>query len=120
MICQFFANGFEELEAIAPIDLLRRAGVEAQTVSLEKSRTVTGSHSIPITCDITASELELTQCDGVILPGGPGCTALSRHPQALAAIELAVQQGLLLAAICAAPSVLAFVPSVNECFVPLR
>ncbi len=105
MVYLLLAEGFEELEAIAPLDVLRRAGVAVKTVGIT-GRTVTGSHGIPITCDLTAEEV----CDtpeAVILPGGKAGTdklaASSFVRKLLCAVS---RQSGLLAAICAAPSVL--------------
>ena len=105
MICEFFVEGFEEMEAVAPLDLLRRAGIEVRSVGVG-GRVVTGSHGIAVTCDITADEVDMRDMEGVILPGGPGHAKLGESVAVLACIEYAAQQGLLLAAICAAPSIL--------------
>jgi 4-methyl-5(b-hydroxyethyl)-thiazole monophosphate biosynthesis len=105
MLYLFLAEGFEELEAVAPLDLLRRAGIAVRTVGLG-GRTVVGAHGIPVVCDETAAEW--TPGDdfaGVILPGGPGHAALAESPAVLAALRLAAEEGKLLAAICAAPSI---------------
>ena len=106
MIYEFFAEGFEELEAIAPLDLLRRAGVPVQSVAVGESKTITGSHGIAITCDLPASELDMSSLTGVILPGGPGHKLLAASPVVKEALAIASEQNGLLAAICAAPSVL--------------
>jgi len=106
MIYEFFAEGFEELEAIAPLDLLRRAGVPVQSVAVGAQKNVTGSHSISLTCDITEAELDFSAISGVILPGGPGHVHLLRSPAVQAALDAAAAQNGLLAAICAAPVVL--------------
>ncbi|MDR3313775.1 MAG: DJ-1/PfpI family protein [Oscillospiraceae bacterium] len=106
MLYLFLAEGFEELEAIAPLDLLRRAGVAVRTVGVG-GRTVTGAHGLPVTCDEDAAAWEPDgSFAGVILPGGPGYAALAESPAVLAAIRLAEEQGKLLAAICAAPAIL--------------
>lgn len=106
MLYLFLAEGFEELEAIAPLDLLRRANVDVATVGLG-GRTVTGSHGIAVTCDMEASEWTPGDAfEGVILPGGPGHVHLKESPAVLEAIQLAAARGKLLAAICAAPSIL--------------
>ena len=106
MIYEFFAEGFEELEAIAPLDLLRRAGVTVQSVAVGKQKTITGSHGIAVTCDITEAELDFSAISGVILPGGPGRVHLLQSPAVQAALEAAAAQNGLLSAICAAPVVL--------------
>ena len=106
MICIFFAPGFEEIEGIAVVDILRRAGLEATMVGVG-SKTITGSHDITVTCDIEAGELNLADLEAVILPGGiPGTPNLEKSPAVKAAINHAVENDLLLCAICAAPSIL--------------
>ena len=72
MIYMFLADGFEEVEALTPLDLLRRAGAEILTVGIQGT-TATGAHGITFACDITAEEMDLSAVDTVILPGGmPG------------------------------------------------
>ena len=105
MIYEFLTDGFEELEATAPLDILRRAGVDVRTVGIG-GKTVTGSHGIAITCDITPEEIDSQACNGVILPGGPGHTRLAESPAVLELLRVAAGRGALLAAICAAPSIL--------------
>ena len=105
MIYEFFADGFEELEAIAPLDLLRRAGIAVQSVGVG-GRTVTGRGGIAVTCDITVDEIDMASIGGVILPGGPGYTKLGESAAVMACVGAAAQRGKLLAAICAAPSIL--------------
>lgn len=106
MIYMFLANGFEETEAIAPLDIMRRAGIEVKTVGIG-SKTVTGSHGIAVTADLTENEIDFDSIDGVVLPGGmPGTTNLASSKTVNTAIDKAAQKGVLLAAICAAPSVL--------------
>ncbi len=107
MLYLFLAEGFEELEAIAPLDLLRRANINVETVGLG-GRVVTGSHGIAITCDAVANDdwTPGNAFQGVILPGGPGHAKLAESPAVLAAIRRADSEGKLLAAICAAPSIL--------------
>jgi len=105
MIYEFLADGVEELEAIAPLDILRRAGVEVRTVGIG-GKTATGSHGIPITCDITIDRIDAQACEGVILPGGPGHVKLAESFAALELLRIAAERGAMLAAICAAPSIL--------------
>ena len=135
MIVMFLAPGFEEVEALAPLDLLRRAGLEVITVAVrtaetnrtvaqlnrigvtaanlwDDDRTVTGSHGIPVTADMTEGTLAHFMGKGfipeaVILPGGmPGTTNLDASPTVEQALEIAAGQGAYLCAICAAPLVL--------------
>ena len=106
MVYMFLAQGFEEVEALAPLDLLRRAGVESRTVGVG-SKTVVGSHSIPIVADMTDEEFSDEAPEMVILPGGmPGTLNLDASEVVHRAIDTAVKNGSHLAAICAAPMIL--------------
>lgn len=106
MIYLFLANGFEEIEALAPVDILRRAGEQVCTVGVG-GRTITGSHGIPVVCDCTADVLPDGMPDAVILPGGmPGTKNLDAS-ETVRETTLAVHEaGGFVCAICAAPSVL--------------
>ena len=134
MIVMFLAPGFEEVEALAPLDLLRRAGLEVVTVAVREAktnqlidklgrlgvsatnlwdddRTVTGSHGIPVTADVTEAalpgRLARASLEAVILPGGmPGTTNLDASPVVEKTLELAAAKDAYLCAICAAPLVL--------------
>lgn len=107
MVYVFLADGFEEMEAIAPIDLLRRAGKEVVTVGVT-GKTVMGAHGIPVTADIT--ENELTSFDGtemIVLPGGtPGTLNEEKSAIVQAAIAYCTENNIPMGAICAAPSIL--------------
>lgn len=107
MVYCFLADGFEETEAIAPVDMLRRADVTVKTVGIGKS-VITGSHGISVICDLTDSEMRLTdELDGVILPGGmPGTLNLDASQAVHSAVDFAVSHQKLVCAICAAPSIL--------------
>lgn len=107
MIYVFLANGFEELEAIAPIDVLRRAGSNVVTVGVG-SKQVTSAHNIGFTADITAEEICLSpDLEMVILPGGmPGADNLENSPEVQAAIDYCAENDRWIAAICAAPKIL--------------
>ena len=106
MIYMFLAEGFEEVEALAPLDLLRRAGLEIKTVGVG-SKTVVGSHEIPVVADITAEELTDVSADMIILPGGmPGTLNLDASDAVAYAIRTATESNAYLAAICAAPLIL--------------
>ncbi len=106
MIYVFLANGFEECEALAPIDILRRADFEVITVGVN-GKTVVGAHNIPVVCDITTNDVILDGLQAVILPGGmPGTINLENDKTVQAAIDFASKNGLLIGAICAAPSIL--------------
>lgn len=106
MVYVFLANGFEEVEALAPVDLLRRGGVEVKTVGIS-GREVTGAHGITVIADITADEADTAGLEGVVLPGGmPGTLNLEKSETVKRFLKFAAENGLLTGAICAAPSVL--------------
>lgn len=106
MIPVFLANGFEEIEALATVDILRRAGVEVVTVGVGGKNAV-GAHGIAVCADIVEDELDIAAIDGAVLPGGmPGTTNLEASDVVRTAVKSAYERGLLVAAICAAPSIL--------------
>lgn len=101
------AEGFEELEAVTLIDLLRRAGLEVTTAALAQ-RLVTGAHQIPITADQTLDQVYDLDFDLILLPGGgPGSRHLRDDPRVIALLQRQHQQDRWLGAICAAPMALA-------------
>ena len=103
-----FAHGYEEVEALTVVDLLRRAKIGCDIISVAGSACVTGAHSISIGADRNFSETDFSQYDGVILPGGmPGTTNLAADERVLALLHNFADAGKLTAAICAAPTVLA-------------
>ena len=107
MIYMLLGTGFEETEAVTPLDLLRRAGIEVLTVGLN-GKVIYGAHNIGVEADITIDEMDLTALEGIILPGGLGGVTSARNcPEALAALKFAWENGKLVAAICAGPTVLA-------------
>ena len=107
MVYMLLGTGFEETEAIAPLDLLRRAGIEVLTVGIN-GKTVYGGHNIGIEADITLEQLDLTTLEMIILPGGLGGVASIRSSQeAMDAIRFAYENDKFCAAICAGPTVLA-------------
>ena len=107
MVYMLLGTGFEETEAIAPLDLLRRANVEVQTVGIS-GKTVYGSHKIGIEADILLADMDLSKLDMIILPGGLGGVASARASrEAMAALAWAWENGKYVAAICAGPTVLA-------------
>lgn len=107
MVYVFLADGFEEIEALTPVDYLRRCGLEVKTVSVMESRLVTGSHGIPVTADLTIEQVDRQGLQAVILPGGmPGTLNLEACGALQELIDYCAQQGILLGAICAAPSIL--------------
>ena len=107
MVYMLLGTGFEETEAIAPLDLLRRAGVDIMTVGVN-GKTVYGSHKIGIEADILLSEMDLTNLDMIILPGGlGGVTSVRASEEAMNALRFAWDNSKFVAAICAGPTVLA-------------
>ena len=107
MVYVLLGRGFEETEAIAPVDLLRRAGVEVRTVGIG-GKTIEGGHGIPVVADITLEEMALEDMEMIVLPGGLGGVAsIQASPEALKAVSFAWENGRYVAAICAGPTVLA-------------
>ena len=107
MVYMLLGTGFEETEAIAPLDLLRRAGIPVLTVGVD-GKTVCGSHGICVNADITLSQMDLTDLEMIILPGGLGGVATARASEgALNALRFAWENDKYVAAICAGPTVLA-------------
>ena len=107
MVYMLLGTGFEETEAIAPLDLLRRAGVETATVGIT-GKIVYGSHKIGIEADILMDELDLSKLEMIILPGGLGGVASARASRStMDALKYAWDNGKFVAAICAGPTVLA-------------
>jgi 4-methyl-5(b-hydroxyethyl)-thiazole monophosphate biosynthesis len=106
MIYMFLAEGFEEVEAIAPLDLIRRSGLEIKTVGIG-SKVIVGSHGIPVVADMIEEELSDDAPDMVILPGGmPGTKNLDANATVHKAIADAVKNDAYVCAICAAPMIL--------------
>ena len=107
MVYILLGTGFEETEAIAPLDLLRRAGIQVLTVGIN-GKTVYGSHGIGVEADITVAQMDLTDLEMIILPGGLGGVASARASrEALDALRFAWENDKYVAAICAGPTVLA-------------
>ena len=101
------AEGFEEIEALAPVDLLRRAGADVQTVALTEDKTVLGARGIPVCADITMNEMKEEEMDLLILPGGfPGYVNLGKSQAVRELLLRTDRAGKTIAAICGAPSVL--------------
>ena len=108
------ADGFEEVEAITPIDYLRRAGIELSTAAAGESLELTGSHGIPVRADLSLGELVkragglsglCRDLDAVLLPGGmPGASNLAASPDVSALLEAMARDGKIIAAICASPA----------------
>ena len=106
MVYVFLAKGFEEIEAVAVVDVLRRGGVEVKTVGVT-GKSVRGSHGISVNCDILISEAVTDELEGIILPGGmPGTVNLEADATVQKFIDYCAENGKLIGAICAAPSIL--------------
>lgn len=107
MIYVFLADGFEETEAIAPIDMLRRAELDVVTVGI-KNDAVKSSHGVPVLCDMTDMQVELDErLEMIVLPGGmPGTLNIEANPVVQSSIDYCVKNNIPIGAICAAPSIL--------------
>jgi 4-methyl-5(b-hydroxyethyl)-thiazole monophosphate biosynthesis len=110
----FLAEGFEEVEALTPVDYLRRAGIDAVTVAVGAQRTITGAHRIPVTADTLIADVAASaevsaiagDYDALLLPGGiPGATNLAASKELDTLLRQAAAHGRLIAALCAAPAV---------------
>lgn len=106
MIYVFLANGFEETEALAPLDILRRAELDVKTVGIS-GKTVTGSHGISVNADMDVTEITTDDLEMVVLPGGmPGTLNLEKDPVVRVCINYCNENDKYICAICAAPSIL--------------
>ena len=102
----FFAEGFEEIEALTVVDILRRIGRKVTTVGVG-GRTIRGAHGIPVICDAQEEDVSPDDLEMVVIPGGmPGVSNLEKSPVVKKFIQAAEEQGAYLAAICAGPSLL--------------
>lgn len=102
----FLATGYEEVEALTVVDLLRRAGIDCRTVSVMEDKTVTSSHNVTVTADMLFSEIA-DDADMLVLPGGiPGTPNLAAHKGLGELLKRQFQAGRWVAAVCAAPTVL--------------
>ena len=106
MIYTFLADGFEEIEALCPVDIMRRAGLSVTTVGIGKKEII-GSHGICVYADVTDSDVKFENIDLIFLPGGmPGTKNLDASETVHKAIDLAIEQNAYITAICAAPMIL--------------
>ena len=121
-IAIFFAEGYEEIEALTVVDLCRRAGIWVDMVSVTDSLQVTGAHGIPVVMDKMLAEVEFDTLDMLVLPGGmPGTRNLEQVPLLLQQLKAFAAAGKYIAAICAAPSVfghLGLLAGKNACCYP--
>ena len=108
-VYEFLANGFEEIEGLAPVDILRRGGVDIKTVSITGSELVETSHGVTVKADLKFEDVaDFNDADILLLPGGmPGSTNLNAHEGVKAALKKQFEAGKRVGAICAAPMVLA-------------
>ncbi len=109
MVYIYLADGFEETEALVPLDLLRRAGISVSTVSVTGDAFVTGAHKITVRADITVKDAAYTpdKAELIMLPGGmPGTLNLDASAEVHSALDRAYENGIFIAAICAAPSII--------------
>ena len=114
MIYTFLADGFEEIEALCPVDIMRRAGLTVTTVGIG-GREIVGSHGITVCADVSDSELCFEDIELIFLPGGmPGTKNLDASKAVHQAIDLAIEQNAYIAAICAAPMILGKRGILNE------
>lgn len=105
-VCVFLAEGFEETEALLPLDIMRRGGVNVKTVSVTGDMAVKGAHSVPVVADMLFEDLKEEDVEMIVLPGGlPGATNLDAHAGLEKLIMSFASAGKPLAAICAAPMV---------------
>ncbi|HHX13552.1 MAG TPA: DJ-1/PfpI family protein [Clostridiales bacterium] len=107
MVLVHLAEGFEEVEALTVVDLLRRAGIDCKTVSVTGRLPVNGAHGVQVTADLLFDQADYKAAEMIVLPGGlPGTDNLAAHSGLTAAILDFAEQDKPLAAICAAPSIL--------------
>ena len=100
------ADGFEEIEAVAPIDILRRAEVDVTVAAVGGNLTVTGKTDITVTADCLLADRKHDAFDALVLPGGPAAMSLKENPEVLDLVRTSFSRGLVVGAICAAPTVL--------------
>lgn len=106
-VALFLANGFEETEALATVDILRRAQISVETISISDDKTVTGAHNVSVIADKTFQEADFSEVEVLVLPGGmPGAKNLNESEALKELITKFNDEGKQIAAICAAPIVL--------------
>jgi 4-methyl-5(b-hydroxyethyl)-thiazole monophosphate biosynthesis len=106
-IAVFFAESYEEIEALTVVDMCRRADIQTEMISVTDSLTVTGAHAIPVKMDKMLSEVDFDALDMIVLPGGwPGTPNLEKVADLMEKVKVFAESGKYVAAICAAPSIL--------------
>ncbi|MBP3360537.1 MAG: DJ-1/PfpI family protein [Clostridia bacterium] len=104
MVYILLTDGFEEIEALTPVDVLRRCGAQLLTAAVSEKQ-VRGSHAVTVEADITIDEIDKNNMEMLILPGGPGHTGLKTE-KVHSLIRYAAEHDIYIASICAAPSVI--------------
>ncbi|NLA86944.1 MAG: DJ-1/PfpI family protein [Clostridiales bacterium] len=112
MVYVLLGTGFEEIEAVAPVDLMRRAKIDVQIVGIGGDL-ITGRNGITIRADVRVEDIELEQMEMIVLPGGAGIESIGADTSALNAIKYAYDHQKYIAAICAAPTLLAKLGMLN-------
>ena len=106
-VYEFLANGFEEIEALGPVDVLRRGGIEVKTVSIGDTDMVESAHGVQVKADMTFSQANLDDADLLLIPGGmPGAKNIDEHDGVRQALLKQAADGKYIGAICAGPMVL--------------
>ena len=106
-VLEFLADGFEDIEALAPVDILRRGGVDIKTVSVMNTLAVKSAHGVEVKADVMFSDADIEDADLLLLPGGmPGAENLKNHEGLRKALVSHCEAGKKIGAICAAPMVL--------------
>ncbi len=106
-VCVFFGTGYEEIEALTVVDLLRRENIETEMVSVTEQRKVTGAHQITVEMDRMIDEIDFSRVEMIVLPGGgAGTKRLEACVNLMRQVDAFVEAGKPVAAICAAPSIL--------------
>lgn len=101
----FLAEGFEEVEALTPVDILRRAGAFVTLAGVGASE-ITGARGVKVVCDAVVSDIDIESCDMIVLPGGfPGFETLAKSDKVMSAIDYMIEKGRFVTAICGAPAV---------------
>lgn len=114
MVYIFLADGFEEIEALTQVDYLRRAGIEVTTLGIGKEY-ITGARKIVVKSDMRIEDASIDDAEMLVLPGGLGGVAgISSSEKAISMIKKAYEKGVYIAAICAAPTILAGLDMLND------
>ena len=109
MVYVLLATGFEEIEALAFVDILRRAGIDTKTVATDNKPTVTGSHGIEVVADVKLIDIDKSAVEAVVLPGGlPGAYNLRDNRDVKQLLDYAHQNNITIGAICASPCVVLY------------